>query len=201
MIRREPGTQTYHVILPSCGSSGKAVYQNVFPWRDRWLLIERKLNEMFGDACAHGVAACVYAVIRQASGTNQSLIAARSRLAKQGLTIPWLELVAGHMAVNLVDNVRDALDGLPVRITLCWLDSSVALYWIRGQGDYKQFVANRVQKSVVTKRWHGGTYPQQIIPLIWQVLEGTLKNRISGSMDQDGFRLKNFGQRMFETSR
>ena len=50
------------------------------------------------------------------------------------------------MAVNLVDYVRDALDGLPVRSTHCWLHSSVALYWIRGQGEYKQFVANRVQK-------------------------------------------------------
>lgn len=92
------------------------------------------------------MAACIYAVIRQASGTKQGLIPARSRLAKQGLTIPRLELVAGHVAVNLVDNVRDAMDGLPVRSTLCWLDSSVALYWILGQGEYKQFVANRVQK-------------------------------------------------------
>ena len=100
----------------------------------------------FGDACAKGVAACVYAVIGQASGTSQGLIAARLRLSKQGLTIPRLELVAGHMAVNLVDNVRDALDGLPVRSTHCWLDSSVALYWIRGQGEYKQFVEHRVQK-------------------------------------------------------
>ena len=90
--------------------------------------------------------ACIYAVIRQASGTKQGLIPARSRLAKQGLTIPRLELVAGHMAVNLVDNVRDAMDGLPVRSTHCWLDSSVALYWILGKGEYKQFVANRVQK-------------------------------------------------------
>ena len=82
----------------------------------------------FGDACANGVAACIYAVVQQTSGTNQGLIAARSRLAKQGLTIPRLELVAGHMAVNLVANVRDALDGLPVTNTHCWLDSSVALY-------------------------------------------------------------------------
>ena len=57
-----------------------------------------------------------------------------------------MELVAGHMAVNLVDNVRDALEGFPVRSTHCWLDSLVALYWIRGQGDYKQFMENRVRK-------------------------------------------------------
>ena len=56
--------------------------------------IEQIYLHSFGAACANGVAACVYAVIRQASGTNQGLIAARSRLAKQGLTIPRLELVA-----------------------------------------------------------------------------------------------------------
>ena len=28
----------------------------------------------------------------------------------------------------------------------CWLDSTVALHWIRGAGDYKQFVGNRVSK-------------------------------------------------------
>ena len=61
------------------------------------------------------------------------------------LTIPRLELVAGHMAVNLVTNVRAALDTYQVN-THCWLDSTVALYWINGQGDYRQFVANRVQK-------------------------------------------------------
>ena len=27
-----------------------------------------------------------------------------------------------------------------------WLDSSVTLHWIRGNGDFKQFVANRVRK-------------------------------------------------------
>ena len=116
--------------------------------------IERIDLHSFADMCAHGVTACVYAVIRQASGTNQDLTAARSRLAKQGLTIPCLELVTGHMAVNLVDNLRDALDGLPVRSTYCWLDSSVALYWIRGQGEYKQFVANRMQKINKEVVWH-----------------------------------------------
>jgi hypothetical protein len=36
----------------------------------------------FGDASGSGLAACVYAVVRQPSGTNQGLVAARSRLAK-----------------------------------------------------------------------------------------------------------------------
>ena len=67
----------------------------------------------FGDASANGVAACIYAVVHQAAGTNQGLIAARSRLSKQGLTILRLELIAVHMAVNLLTNVREALEGLP----------------------------------------------------------------------------------------
>ena len=50
------------------------------------------------------------------------------------------------MAVNLLSNVQDALQGFPVSSLHCWLDSRVALHWILGGGDYKQFVANRVRK-------------------------------------------------------
>ena len=100
----------------------------------------------FGDASRRGVATAVYAVVSQASGVTQGLIAAKSRLAKQGLTIPRLEAVAGHMASNMVENVRGALQGFPVTGTYCWLDSTVALHWISGGGEYRQFVANRVRK-------------------------------------------------------
>ena len=100
----------------------------------------------FGDASGKGVAASVYAVVKQPSEINQALVTAKARLAKQGLTIPRRELVSGHMAVNLLTNVQDALKGFPVTSLHCWLDSSVALHWILGGGDYKQFVANRVRK-------------------------------------------------------
>ena len=111
---------------------------------------QEPINEVelhaFGDASGCGVAAAVYAVVRQDSGTTQGLVAAKARLAKQRLTIPRLELVAGHMAANSVDNVRRALDGFPVVSVYCWLDSTVALHWIQGSGEYRQFVANRVRK-------------------------------------------------------
>ena len=48
-------------------------------------------------------------------------MAGKERLAKQWLTIPWLELVAGHMVVSLVDNERRALDGYPVTLVYCLL--------------------------------------------------------------------------------
>ena len=100
----------------------------------------------FGDASVEGVAAAVYAVVFQPSAVNQGLVAAQARLAKQGLTIPRLELVSGHMAVNLLSNVKSALEGFKVSQQYCWLDSSVSLHWIGGNGTYKQFVVNRVAK-------------------------------------------------------
>ena len=54
--------------------------------------------------------------------------------------------MSGHMAVNLVTNVKYALEGFSVSQLYCWLDSSVALHWIRRSGNYKQFVENRVMK-------------------------------------------------------
>ena len=110
----------------------------------------------FGDASKHGVSAVVYAVVEQEEATTQGLVCAKARLAKQNLTIPRLELVAGHMAVNLATNVEAAVGVETVSEVHCWLDSTVALFWIHGQGEYPQFVANRVKKIREHDRvsWH-----------------------------------------------
>jgi hypothetical protein len=50
------------------------------------------------------------------------------------------------MAVNLISKVKTVLEGFNVSQQHCWLDSSVALHWIAGNGSYKQFVVNRVAK-------------------------------------------------------
>ena len=101
----------------------------------------------FGDASIHGMFAAVYAVVTQASGVTQGLIAAKSCLAKKSLTIPRLELVSGHITVNLTTNVRVALEGFSMTKDIqCWLDSTVALHWLNDDGEYRQFVANRVKK-------------------------------------------------------
>ena len=102
---------------------------------------------MFGDTSGAGTSAAVNAVVHQASGVNQGLLAAKSRLAKKGLTIPRLQLVSAHMAANLTENVKNTQEGQPVRSVHGWLDSTVALHWFRGEGSaYKQFVASRVNK-------------------------------------------------------
>lgn len=102
---------------------------------------------VFGDTSGAGTAAVVYAVVYQESGTNQGLVAAKARLAKKGLTIPRLELVSAHMAANLVDNVRNSLKGCVVKSVYGWTDSMVALYWISGKGNYKQFVQTEWRRS------------------------------------------------------
>ena len=100
----------------------------------------------FGDASVKGVGAVVYAVVKQSTGRTQQLVAAKSRLAKKGLTIPRLELVAAHMATNSMMNVRNALDNVSITSLHGWMDSTVALHWIKGNNQYKQLVANRVTK-------------------------------------------------------
>lgn len=84
-----------------------------------------KHREPIGDASEKGVSAAVYAVVVKESG-------APARPAKRGLSIPRLERISAHMAVNLTMNVGEELQGFPVRKLHCWLDSSVALHWIRG---------------------------------------------------------------------
>ena len=89
----------------------------------------------FGDASIHGMFAAVYAVVTQASGVTQGLIAAKSCLAKKSLTIPRLELVSGQITVNLTTNVRVALEGFSMTKDIqCWLDSTVALHWLNDDG-------------------------------------------------------------------
>ena len=58
-----------------------------------------------GDASSQGVCAAVCAVVYQGDEVTQGLVCAKSRIAKRNLTISRLELVASHMAVNLVSNV------------------------------------------------------------------------------------------------
>ena len=110
----------------------------------------------FGYASGKGVSAVVFAVVKQDDGVTQNIVTAKSRLAKRGLTIPRLELVAGHMAANLITTVHQAIQPIITADLHCWLDSTVALFWILGTGEYKQFVANRVNKirqhSSIT--WH-----------------------------------------------
>ena len=101
---------------------------------------------VFADASLTGVAAVVYAHVVSEKGSQQGLLTAKARISKKGLTIPRLELISAHMAANLVENVKRTLLGYPITAVIGWLDSLVALHWIKDGNKYKQFVSNRVAK-------------------------------------------------------
>ena len=98
--------------------------------------------QAFGDASKNGVCAAVYSVVHQSSGISQGLLCSKSRLSKQYLTIPRLGLVACHVSVNLLDNAKKAVTDYPIDKLVAWTDNSIALHWIRGNCNYKQFVKN-----------------------------------------------------------
>ena len=103
-----------------------------------------------GDASSKGVCTAVYAVVSQESGTSQGLITSKSWLSKKNLTIARRELVAGHMAVNLAVNVRNALQSCDP-VVHCWLDSTVALCWIQGSGEYRSLQTECKRSNSIEK--------------------------------------------------
>ena len=75
-------------------------------------------------------------------GTDQGLLAAKSCVAKKGLTIPIIELVSAHLASNLVAKVKDAVQGQPIISLYGWLDRTVVLHWIKGGGSIYEWLAD-----------------------------------------------------------
>ncbi len=100
----------------------------------------------FADASILGCCAVIYVVEKQGELVSRGLLVSKARLAKRDLTIPRLELVSCHMVCNLIHNTRKVLSYLPVTGVYARTDSTVCLQWINGQGNYKQFVSNRVKK-------------------------------------------------------
>ena len=57
------------------------------------------------------------------------------------------------MAAKMAKNVCKALEKMPIKSVICWMDSMVALFWISNPGkSWKAFVANRVKKVVQIQR-------------------------------------------------
>ena len=65
---------------------------------------------MFGDSSIYGTAVTIYVVIYQSSQVSHGLVTAKAWLSKKDLTIPRLKTVAMHMAANLCQNLKSALE-------------------------------------------------------------------------------------------
>ena len=101
----------------------------------------------FGDASEKGYGVCVYLVVCFSDGSStSSLVTSRARVAPvKRVTLPRLELLSALLCARLMTYVRSSLQ-LPTDVSYyCWLDSMVALAWIKSDAHrWKTFVANRV---------------------------------------------------------
>ena len=84
----------------------------------------------FADASNLACFTVAIAVIQQGTMKVKGLLTSKSRISKRNTSIARLELISGHMAVNLAKNICQALNGWPIRSVTVWMDSMVALYWI-----------------------------------------------------------------------
>ena len=98
---------------------------------------------MFADASNIVCSAVTIAVVEGETGVVKGLLTSKSRISKRNTSIARLELVGGQMAANMVRNLHNALKRWPIVTTTVWMDSMVALYWIRNPGKpWKVFVGN-----------------------------------------------------------
>ena len=82
---------------------------------------------------------------------TKGLLTSKSWISKRSTSIARLELVSGHMAVNMAKNLSNALQRWPIKTINIWMDGMVALYWITNPGrGWKVFVSNRVKKIAET---------------------------------------------------
>ena len=113
----------------------------------------------FCDASAKAYAAVVYLRLEGEAQVSVRFLAAKTRVSPLGgVTIPRLELLSALLLSKLMVSVRTALQSeLPLEDPVCYTDSRVALYWIRGcDQEWKQFVENRVitiRASVPAQHW------------------------------------------------
>ena len=89
---------------------------------------------VFADASNIACSAVTIALVEGETGVVKGLLTSKSRILKRNTSIARLELLGGQMAANMVRNLQNALKRWPIVTTTVWMDSMVALYWIRKPG-------------------------------------------------------------------
>ena len=88
----------------------------------------------FSDASYRAYAAVVYMKVKTNDSFNTRLVCSKTRVAPtQSLTIPRLEPLATVLLARLMWNVVESLkEQLLLQPSICYTDSQVAYYWIKG---------------------------------------------------------------------
>jgi len=113
----------------------------------------------FCDASLRAYAAVVYLRVKTCTGYSVTFLASKTRVTPlQEQAIPRLELLSALLLARLITSVKESLVArLPLSDLTCYMDSRVALYWIRGtEREWKQFVQNRtteIRKLLPSDCW------------------------------------------------
>ncbi|GFY42345.1 transposon Ty3-G Gag-Pol polyprotein [Trichonephila inaurata madagascariensis] len=99
--------------------------------------------QVFCDASKLSYATCVFLRAEREGEVTCQLIQARSKVAPlKGTSILRLELLASMIGARIADSVKKDLHMENVDVTY-WSDSMDALHWIKRDGPWATFVANR----------------------------------------------------------
>ena len=102
----------------------------------------------FADASLKAYCAVIYFVSQADGRIHVEMLTSKTRVSPlKRQTIPRMELMAGRVLAQLMHTVKAALqNNIVVTETHLWLDSKTALYWIKNQKEWKQFVRHRVNE-------------------------------------------------------
>ncbi|GFY36955.1 integrase catalytic domain-containing protein [Trichonephila inaurata madagascariensis] len=102
--------------------------------------------QVFCDASKLLYTTCVFLRAEREGEVTCQLIQARSKVVPlKGTSIPGLELLACTIGARIADSVKKDLHMENVDVTY-WSDSMDALHWIKRDGPWATFVANRVEE-------------------------------------------------------
>ncbi|XP_065664738.1 uncharacterized protein LOC136086370 [Hydra vulgaris] len=114
----------------------------------------------FCDSSKFIYCAVIYLVIETCFGVNRKFLVSKSRVPPlKEISIPRLELLGCVLLSRLIEEVLRVLSKrLKFDNVICWCDSEVALYWIKGkEKTWKPWVENRVnaiRKIVDRQKWN-----------------------------------------------
>ncbi|GFV82380.1 putative RNA-directed DNA polymerase from transposon X-element [Trichonephila clavipes] len=150
--------ETWKLKLPWDSELPKNIVNKFMKWSNEMYLLKEvtvpryiAINEtselhIFVDASKSSYGACVFVRTVVENDVKVTLLRSKARVAPlKSLTIPRLELMSCCLGARLANSIIRALN-LPGIKVIYWSDSEVALWWIREQGNWSVFVANRVKE-------------------------------------------------------
>ena len=113
----------------------------------------------FGDASKLAYSCCIYLLAENGRSILVNLVTSNVRVAPlHEISIPGLEILASVILSRLMTTVQDALSAIYKFEELhYWTDSKAVLFWLKGNKELKQFVANRkceVLSLSESANWH-----------------------------------------------